>query len=96
MGPVGNRRGVSRVLNGPSLQEQDQDLEDVAEEIEENLDEQVAEYERNLLEDIELVIHNTCGICDADYVGSTRCSTSANFYHDTEPCSTVEKDGDSA
>ena len=71
-----------------------QDLEDMAEEIKENLDEQGAEYERNILEEIELVIHNTCGICDADYVGSTRCSTCANFCHDTEPCSTVEKDGD--
>ena len=87
---------LAESLNEPNLQEQDPDLEGVAEEIEENLDEQGAENERNLLEDIELVIHNTCGICDADYVGSTLCSTCANFCHDSEPCSTVEKDGDSS
>ena len=37
---------LAESLNEPSLQEQDQDHEDVAEEIEENLDEQGAEYEK--------------------------------------------------
>ena len=73
---------------------QHQDLGEAGEEIEENLEQQyfVAEYEENLLEDMEevemdMVIRNTCGICDVEYEGSTRYSTCATFCHDAEPCS---------
>ena len=46
--------------------------------------------------EIDVMIHNTCCICDVEYGGSTRCSTLATFCHDVEPCSVVEEDGESS
>lgn len=93
---------LSEALNeAASHQAQDLGVGEEGEEAEENLGHQRTEYEDILMEnmedeEIDVVIGNTCGICDVEYEGSTRCSTCATLCHDAEPCSLMEEDGGSS
>ena len=43
----------------------------------------------------DMVIRNTCTVCEADYEGSTQCSICSIFCHDQKPCSVTNFVGDS-